>query len=74
MVLHSSFINGQIRLNIGGGLNQSDVNYEQVQSAVKFETKIAANYFISIRPEIELPKNFSALLDLQYSRKRLCYQ
>jgi len=69
MVLHSSFINGQIRLNIGGGLNLSNVKYEQVPSVIKWETKPVANYFISVRPEIALSDKFSAHMDLQYSRK-----
>lgn len=59
----------QVNMNIGFGLNVSDVNYEQLEASFTTKTSPAYNYFLSIRPEIFLSEKFSLHTDIQYSRQ-----
>ena len=49
---------GQFRIYVGSGVNISDVKYKNDSGSITPKTKALSNYFLSLRPEIGITKNF----------------
>jgi ACT domain-containing protein len=56
----------QLKIHAGGGVNYSNIIFTNLQTP---ELNTATNYFLSVRPEIGVTENLSAVLDIQLSRK-----
>lgn len=66
-MLYVSILSAQLRLNVGAGLNLSDLKYNN--DMVEGNISPALNYFVSARPELGVFEKLSVAVDVQFSRK-----
>lgn len=62
-----SILSAQLKINAGAGINVSNLKYDNFQ--IDEQISPAANYFISVRPEIGILDKLSVGVDVQLSRK-----
>jgi opacity protein-like surface antigen len=65
----SGHLSAQIKLNLGGGINNAHVGLSG-DLGVEVENSFRTDYFISLRPEYSLSEDLSVSMDVQYSRKK----